>query len=111
MVFILFSFKDSMAESNMAYQNSPATAGLHFKIHIPATLYLQIGTISEKKDEDSLDGHLISQSIPALQDNKSSIVKISGLVRKGGMIFLSSGNNKFTNDLHSKTGSYILSSP
>ena len=100
-----------MAESNMAYQRSSAIASLNFKIHIPATLYLQIGIIKEKKDGDSYDVNPTSKSIPVSQDKKSSKVKTSGLVRKGGMIFLSSGNNNLTNELYSKTNFYILSSP
>jgi len=44
-----------MAESNMASQCSPATASLNFKIHIPATLYMQIGAITQKKDGDASD--------------------------------------------------------
>jgi hypothetical protein len=100
-----------MAESNMASQNSSATASLNFKIHIPATLYLQIGTITEKKDEDSSDLNPANKTIPESQDKKNRIIKTSGLISKGGMIFLSSGSNNFTNELHSKTSCYILSSP
>jgi len=44
-----------MAESSMASQSSYAAASLNFKIHIPETLYLQIGTITQTKDADASD--------------------------------------------------------
>ena len=109
--FFLFSFGDSMAESNMAPQSSSATASLNFKIHIPATLYLQIGTITQKKDEDASDVNPENKTRPVSQDKKSYTVKMSGLICKSGMIFLSSGSNNLTNGLHSKTACYILCSP
>ena len=111
MAFFLFSFGDSMAESNMVSQSSSATASLNFKIHIPETLYLQIGTITQKKDEDASDANSANKTRPVSQDKKSCTVKTSGKISKGGMIFLSSGNNNLTNGLHSKTTCYILSSP
>ena len=100
-----------MAESNTASQSISATASLNFKIHIPATLYLQTGTIIQKKNADSSDAHPENKTRHVLQDKKSQIVKTSGLIRKGGIIFLSSDNNNLTNGLHSKTTCYILSSP
>jgi len=109
--FFLFSLGDSMAESNMAPQSTPATASLNFKIHIPATLYMQIGTITQKKDDDSSDVNPANKTRPVSQDTKSHIIKTSGLISKGGMIFLSSGSNNLTNGLHSKTTCFILSSP
>jgi len=109
--FILFSSGDSMAESNMASQSSSATASLNFKIHIPATLYLQIGTITQTKDKDAYDVNPANKIRLVSQDKKSRIIKTSGLICRGGMIFLSSGSNNLTNGLHSKTTCYILSSP
>jgi len=109
--FFLFSSGDSMAESNMASQSSSATACLNFKIHIPATLYLQIGTITQKKDADASDVNPANKTRPVSQDKKSHIIKTSGLICKGGMIFLSSGSDNLTIGLHSKTTCYILSSP
>jgi len=100
-----------MAESNTAYQSRSATASLNFKIHIPATLYLQIGTIRQRKNEDSPDVNPTNKTRPVSQDKKSRIIKTSGLIGKGGMIFLSPGSNKLINGLHSKTTCYILSSP
>ena len=105
--FFLFSFGDS----NMASQSSSATAVLNFKIHIPATLYLQIGTITQKKNEDAPNVNPANKTRPVSQDKKSRIIKTSGLMCKGGMIFLSSGSNDLTSELHSKTTCYILSSP
>ncbi|MEA3436220.1 MAG: hypothetical protein U9R43_07115 [Thermodesulfobacteriota bacterium] len=110
-VFLLFSSVDSWAESNTASQSSSATAGLNFKIHIPATLYLQIGTITQKKDEDAFVVNPANKTRPVSKDKKNNTVKTSGMVGKGGMIFLSSGSNNLTNGLHSKTTCYILSSP
>ncbi len=109
--FFLFSFGDSMAESSMASQSSSATASLNFKIHIHETLYMQIGTITQTKDEDASDVNPASKTRPVSQDKKGSIIKTSGLIGKGGIIFLSSGSNNLTNRLHSKTTCYILSSP
>ena len=109
--FILFSSGDSMAESNMASQSSSATASLNFKIHIPATLYLQIGTITQTKDKDAYDVTPANKIRLVSQDKKSRIIKTSGLICKGNMIFLSSSGNNLTNRLHSKTTCYILSSP
>ena len=111
MVFFLFSSGDSIAESNMVSQSSSATASLNFKIYIPATLYLQIGTIAQKKDEYASDGSLENETRPAVQDKKSNLIKTSGLTFKGGMIFLSQGSKPQANGLHSKTNQYILSSP
>jgi len=109
--FFLFSLGDSMAESNTVSQSTSATASLNFKIHIPATLYLQIGPITQKKDEYSSDVNPAKKTIPVSQDKKSRITRTSGLISKGGMIFLSSGSNNLTNGLHGKTTYYILSSP
>ena len=100
-----------MAESNMAPQSTSATASLNFKIHIPATLYLQIGPITQKKDGYASDVNPTNKIRPVSQDKKNSTVKTSGLLSKGGIIFLSSDSNNLTNGLHSKTTYYILSSP
>ena len=106
--FFLFSFSDSIAESKMASESSSATASLNFKIHIPATLYLQIGAITQKKDAHALDVNPANKTDPVFQNKKSSIIKTSNVTFKGGMIFLSSN---LANGLHSKTAYYILSSP
>jgi len=108
--FFLFSLSDSMAESNMAPHSTSATASLNFKIHIPATLYMQIGTITQKRDDDSFDVNPANKTRLLSQDTKSRIIKTSGLISKGGMVFLSSGSNNLAG-LHSKTPCYILSSP
>ena len=109
--FFLFCSGDSMAESSMASQSNSATASLNFKIHIPETLYLQIGTIAQKKNEDASDVNPANKSRLLSQDKKNSTIKTSGLISKGGMIFLSSGSNNLTNRFHSKITLYILSSP
>ena len=62
--FFLFSFSDSIAESKMASESSSATASLNFKIHIPATLYLQIGAITQKKDAHALDVIMLIKPTP-----------------------------------------------
>ena len=110
-VFLLFSSVDSWAESNTASQRGSATAGLNFKIHIPATLYLQIGTITQKKDEGASDVNPAKKTRPVSQVKKSRIIKTSSLICKGGMIYLSSGSNNLRSGLNSKTTCYILSSP
>jgi len=98
-----------MAESNMASKSTSATASLNFKIHIPATLYMQIGIITQK-DYESSDVNPANKTRLLSQDTKSRIIKTSGLISKGGMVFLSSGSNNLAG-LHSKTPCYILSSP
>ena len=100
-----------MAESNMASQSSSATASLNFKIHIPETLYLQIGTITKKTDEDKSGVNPTNKTRPVSQDKENITLKTSGLLSKGGIVFLSSGSNNLTNGLHSKTTCFILSSP
>ena len=100
-----------MAESNLVSQSRSATASLNFKIYIPATLYLQIGTIAQQKDEYASDGSPENKTRAVLQDKKSSLIKTSGLTLKGGMIFLSPGSIPHANGLHSKANQYILSSP
>ena len=99
-----------MAESNMASKSTSATASLNFKIHIPATLYMQIGIITQKRDDDSFDVNPANKTRLLPQDTKSRIIKTSGPISKGGMVFLSSGSNNLAG-LHSKTPFYILSSP
>ena len=69
MLFFLFSLSDSMAESNMASKSTSATASLNFKIHIPATLYMQIGTITQK-DDDSSDVNPENKTRPVSQNKK-----------------------------------------
>ena len=108
--FFIFSFSDSMAESNMVTQSRSATASLNFKIHIPATLYLQSGAIMQKKDAYTSDVKPANKTGLALQ-SKNGIIKIPGLVFKGGMVVTSSNHNHPANGLHSKTTRYILSSP
>jgi len=109
--FFLFSFSDSIAESNMASQSSSATASLNFKIHIPSTLYLQIGIITQKKDKPTFDEHSANKTKPVPQDKKGHIIKTSGVTFKGGMVFLSFGSSNLADGLRSKTTCYILSSP
>jgi len=58
-----------MAESNMASKSTSATASLNFKIHIPATLYMQIGTITQK-DDDSSDVNPENKTRPVSQNKK-----------------------------------------
>ncbi len=111
MAFFLFNFSDSKAESNIASQSSSAAAGLNFKIHIPSTLYLQIGTITQNKDKPTLDEGSANKTKLILQDKKGHLIKTSGVTFKGGMIFISSGSTNLANGLRSKTTCYILSSP
>ena len=69
MLGFFFSLGDSMAESNMASKSTSATASLNFKIHIPATLYMQIGTITQK-DDDSSDVNPENKTRPVSQNKK-----------------------------------------
>jgi len=111
LAFFIFGLGDLLAESSMASKSTSATASLNFKIHIPATLYMQIGAITQKKDGDASDVNPANKTKPVALDKKSRIIKTSGLICKGGMVFLSSGSINLTNGLHNKTTCYILSSP
>ena len=50
LVVLLSTAGESKAESSTATGNGTAAAHLNFRIHIPATLYLQIGTVDRKQD-------------------------------------------------------------
>ena len=99
-----------MAESNMVTQSRSASASLNFKIHIPATFYLQSGTIMQIKDAYTSDAKPANKSDLSLQ-GKNGIIKTPGLIFKGGMVTSSSNSNHLANGSHSKTTRYILSSP
>jgi len=110
LAFFIFGLGDLLAESSMASKSTSATASLNFKIHIPATLYMQIGTITQNKDSYSSDINPANK-VSASENKKGYMIKTSGLISRGGMIFLSSGSNNLENGFHSKTTRYILSSP
>ncbi|MBT8350789.1 MAG: hypothetical protein KJO26_06095 [Deltaproteobacteria bacterium] len=99
-----------MAESNMVTQSRSATASLNFKIHIPATLYLQSGAIMQKKDTYTSDVKPANKTDLALQ-GKNGIIKTPGLIFKGGMVVTCFNNNHLVNGSHRKTTRYILCSP
>jgi hypothetical protein len=108
--FFVFGFSDSMAESRLATHRSSTAASLNFKIHIPATLYLQIGTITQKKDVYTSAVEPANTTSPELQSKQSRVIKTPNMTFKGGMIILSSSSN-IPNAPHSQTAYYILSSP
>jgi hypothetical protein len=108
--FFIFSFSDSMPESNMVTQSRSATASLNIKIHIPATLYLQSGAIMQKKNVYTSDVKPANKTDLALQ-RKNGTIKTPGLIFKGGMVVKSSNSNHLANGSHSKTTRYILCSP
>lgn len=99
-----------MAESNMVTQSRSATASLNFKIHIPATLYLQSQAIMQKINAYTSDVKPANKTTFALQ-RKNGTIKTPGLIFKGGMVVTSFNNNHLANGSHSKMTRYILCSP
>lgn len=81
----------SKAESQIATGSTAATANLIFWIHIPETLYLQIGRIDAKQDIVKLDADYLDPTNAVLQNKKGITIKASGIVFKRGTVFLSSG--------------------
>lgn len=81
----------SKAESQIATGSTIATAHLIFRIHIPETLYLQIGRVKAKQDIVRLDDDYLDSTNAVLHDKKDITIKASGMVSKRGRVFLSSG--------------------
>ncbi len=108
-VVVLFSIPgESKAESSIATGNGTAAAHLDFRVHIPATLYLQIGTVERKQDTTQSELNYTKETNNVSQNKRSVAVKASGRLSKKGAMLLSSNASTITNN---ETLFYTLSSP
>ena len=108
LVVLLSTPGESRAESSIATGNGAATAHLIFTIHIPATLYLQIGTADRKQNTTQPELNYAKEANTVSQNKKSFPVKASGRLLKKGTMFLSSNASTIANN---ETLFYTLSSP
>jgi len=106
---VLFSIPgESKAESRIASGNVTAAAHLNFRVHIPATLYSQIGTVERKQDTTQPELIYAKAVNTISQHKKSFAVKALGRLSKKGAMLLSSSASTIANN---ETLFYILSSP
>ena len=108
LVVLLSTPGESRAESSIATGNGAAAAHLIFRIHIPATLYLQIGTADRKQNTTQPELNYAKEANTVLQNKKSFPVKALGRLLKKGTMFLSSNASTIANN---ETLFYTLSSP
>ena len=108
LVVLLSTTDESRAESSIASGNRTAAAHLNFRIHIPATLYLQIGTVDRKQDTTQPELNYAKEANTVSQNKKSFPVKALGKLLKKGTMFLSSNASTLANN---ETLFYTLSSP
>ena len=95
---VLFSIPgESNAESSIATGNGTAAAHLNFRIHIPATLYLQIGTLDRKQDTTQSELNYAKKANTVSQYKKSFEIKALGKLSKKSTMFLSSSASTPTN--------------
>ena len=99
---------ESGAESSIATGNGTAAAHLDFRIHIPATLYLQIGTLDRKQDTTKFELNNVNKANTVSQHKKGFSVKALSRLSKKGTMFLSSNASTIANN---ETLFYTLSSP
>jgi len=105
----LFSIPgESRAESRIATGNGTAGAHLNFRIHIPETLYLQIGTVERKQDTTQSELNYAKEANSLSQYKKNFEIKALGRLPKKGAMFLSSNASTLANN---ETLFYTLSSP
>ena len=105
----LFSIPvESKAESSISSGNGTAAAHLNFRIHIPATLYLQIGTLDRKQDAAQPESICTKAANTISQYKKNFEIKALCRLPKKGNMFLSSNASTIANN---ETLVYTLSSP
>ena len=107
-VVLLSTPGESRAESSTATGNGIATAHLNFRIHIPATLYLQVGTLDRKQDTTQSELNYAKEANTIAQYKKSFAIKALSRLSKKGTMFLSSNASTIANN---ETLFYTLSSP
>jgi len=106
---VLFSTPgESNAESSIATGNGSAAAHVNFRIHIPASLYLEIGTADLKQDTTQSELNYAKEANTVSPNKKSFTVKTLGRLSKKGAMFLSSNASTIANN---ETLFYTLSSP
>ena len=88
---------ESKAESSIATGNGTAAAHLNFRVYIPATIYLQIGTLDRKQDTTKSELNYAKEANTVSQDKKSFEIKALGKLSKKGTMFLSSSASTLTN--------------
>ena len=108
LVVLLSTPGESRAESSIASGNGTAAAHLNFRIHIPATLYLQIGTLDRKQDTTQPELIYAKAANTISQYKKSFKIKALSRLSKKGTMLLSSNASTITNN---ETLFYTLSSP
>jgi hypothetical protein len=107
-VVLLSTPGESRAESSISTGNGTAAAHLNFRIHIPATLYLQIGTLDRKQDTTQSELNYAKEANTVSQYKKSFAIKALGRLSKKGTMFLSSNASTIATN---ETLFYTLSSP
>ncbi len=108
LVVLLSTAGESKAESSIATGNGTAAAHLNFRVHIPATFYLQIGTVELKQDTTQPELIYAKAVNTISQHKKSFAVKALGRLSKKGAMLLSSNASTLANN---ETLFYTLSSP
>ncbi len=110
LVVLLSTHGESKAESSIATGNGSTAAHLNFRIHIPATLYLQIGTLDRKQDTTQPELNYVKEANTVSQYKKSFEIKALGKLSKKGTMFLSSSASTPTNkaNLSFQQGNEIL---
>jgi len=106
---VLFSIPgESKAESSIATGNVTAAAHLNFRVHIPPTLYLQIGTVDREQDTTQSEFIYAKAANTISQYKENFEIKALGRLSKKGTMFLSSSASTLANN---ETLFYTLSSP
>jgi len=108
LVVLLSTAGESKAESSIASGNVTAAVHLNFRIHIPATPYLQIGTLDRKRDTTQSELNYAKEANTVSQYKKSFEIKALGRLSKKGTMLLSSSASTIVNN---ETLFYTLSSP
>ena len=108
MVVLLSIPVESRADSSIATGNGAAAAHVNFRIHIPATLYLQIGTVDQKQNTTQPKLIYPKTANTISQYKKSFEIKALGGLSKKSTMFLSSSASTIPNN---ETLFYTLSSP
>ncbi|MBW2608235.1 MAG: hypothetical protein JRD05_11435 [Deltaproteobacteria bacterium] len=107
-VVLLSTAGESKAESSIATGNGTAAAHLNFRVHIPATLYLQIGTVDRKQNTTQSELNYAKEANSVSQYKKSFTIKALSRLSKKGAMLLSSNASTLANN---ETLFYTLSSP
>ena len=99
---------ESKAECSTETGNGTAAAHLNFRVHIPANLYLQIGTVDRKQDTNKFKLNYSKEINTIAQYKKNFAIKALSRLSKKGTMFLSSNASTIANN---ETLFYTLSSP